>query len=86
MIELGLICLFSLTRIDESRLFIGGLVVLIAVIMGIAFGTVWYFTKYENNAIERSIKAFAQSLENGINNCVGVFYSVKNRVIPKSEL
>lgn len=54
--------------------------------MAIAFGTVWYFTKYEDNAIERNMSAFLRWLEGGMDKSVDAFYSVKNRLVARSEL
>lgn len=81
--------LFPLTTADDDvlrcRLFIGGLVILIAFIMAITFGSVWYFTKYENNAFERNVKIFLEWLEKWVDAGIDVFNNTKNRLI-KSEL
>ena len=62
------------------------MILLIAFIMALAFGAVWYFTTYENTLIERSLTSFVTSLEAGMDKCLDGFYSVKNRLIVKSEL
>lgn len=62
------------------------MVLLIAIIMAIAFGTVWYFTQYQDTAIERYMSIFLRWIEGGFDRSADAFYSVKNRLVTKTEL
>ncbi|KAK9899360.1 farnesyl-diphosphate farnesyltransferase [Cystobasidium minutum MCA 4210] len=66
-------------------LFVAGMVLLIALILGIAFGAVWYFTTFQDTAIERNAKVWLAWVERVVDRIAEVCESAKNKFI-KSEL